>query len=123
MQTWGKPIEGPTEAEFCAFKFRTIQANPDMVNMVTLVCMGVCVYKAYLAVCVDDRAQKLPGASSSIHAHHAQNLQETQAPQEWGGEDVALAPRWHHRQWSNQYYDVWRVERQHPPPPPKKSVN
>lgn len=36
---------------------------------------------AYLAVCINDRSQKLPGASSAVHAQHAQDLQEAHASQ------------------------------------------
>lgn len=93
VRTWGKPMG--------------VQRTYGDSN---LAWAWVC--KAYLAVCVDYRAQKLPGAASSIHSHHAQNLQETKAPQEGGGEDVALAPCWHHRHWGYQYYDVWKAERE-----------
>lgn len=44
----------------------------------------------YLAVGVDDGAQQLPGAAATVHAHHAQDLQEAHAAQRRGGEDVAL---------------------------------
>lgn len=33
----------------------------------------------YLSVCVDNGAQKLPGAASAVHPHHPQNLEEAQA--------------------------------------------
>lgn len=44
----------------------------------------------HLAVGVDDRAQQLPGAAATVHAHHAQDLQEAHAAQRRGGKDVAL---------------------------------
>lgn len=63
------------KCDFAVFKLEIVQpyGRPDMPE---------CVYKANLAVRIDNRAQKFPGASSSIHSHHPQNLQETKAPQE-----------------------------------------
>ena len=69
------------------------------------VCASVVIH---LAVCVDHRAQQLPGAPSSVHSYHAKDLQETQAPQHRGGKDVALAARWHHRHRRYQHDDVCR---------------
>lgn len=40
-----------------------------------------CVAHSHLAVSVNDRAQKFPGASAPVHANHAQDLQEAHAPQ------------------------------------------
>lgn len=61
---------------------------------------------AHLAVCVDHRAQELPGAAAPVHADHAQDLQEPQTPEGRGGKDVPLGPRRQHGDGRDQHHDV-----------------
>ena len=61
---------------------------------------------SYLTVCVDGGPQQFPGASSSVHAQHPQDLQEAQAAQ-GRGQHIALVTHRHHRHRGNQHEDVW----------------
>lgn len=61
---------------------------------------------AHLAVCINYRSQQLPGAPSTVHPQHAQDLQKPQAPDGWGGKNVALRSSSQHRQWGDQHHDV-----------------
>lgn len=65
-------------------------------------CLGL----AHLAVRVDHGAQQLPGATPPVHADHAQDLQEAQAPERRGGKDVALGARCQHGNGRDQHHDV-----------------
>lgn len=65
-----------------------------------------CLGPAHLAVCVDHRAQELPGATAPVHADHAQDLQEPQTPECRGGKDVPLGARGQHGDGCNQHHDV-----------------
>ena len=40
---------------------------------------------------VDDGAQKLPGAAASVHAHHAENLEEAETAESRRGENLPAA--------------------------------
>lgn len=90
-----------SEPHSSRYQQETLSVPRDLVLQLTAVHACVFIAHSYvlsnLAVCVDYRAQKLPGTSSSVHPHHAQDLQETKAPQDRGGEDVALASRRDHR--------------------------
>lgn len=65
---------------------------------------------SHLTVCINYRSQQLPGASPAVHAHHAQDLKETEASQRGGGEDVTLATGWHHSNGGDEHNDVWGVK-------------
>ncbi len=41
-----------------------------------------------LAMCIDHRAEQLPGAAATVHAHHAQNLEESKAAKGRRGKDL-----------------------------------
>lgn len=72
---------------------------------------SVCFVSADLTMSVHHRSQQLPGPTSSVHPNHPKNLQEAQAPQDWGGKHVGLAAcRRHHCHWRDQHYDVWRSQ-------------
>lgn len=60
----------------------------------------------YFAVRADGGAQELPGATPAVHPEHAQDLQETQAPQ-GRGQDIALVAHGDHRHGGDQHEDVW----------------
>lgn len=60
----------------------------------------------HLAVGINYRSQQLPGAGSAVHSQHAQDLQESQAPDGRGGKNVALRSSSQHRYWGNQHHDV-----------------
>lgn len=64
----------------------------------------------HLAMSVNHRAQEFPGASPSVHANHAQDLQEAHAAQGWRGEDVALRPSCYHSQRCYEYDEVCEEE-------------
>lgn len=68
-------------------------------------------FPAHLAVCVDYRSQQLPGASTPVHPHHPQDLQETQAAESRCRKDVALAAGRHHSNRGNEHDDVWRQKK------------
>ena len=55
---------------------------------------------------VDDRAEKFPGASATIHAHHAKDLEESQAAQGGCGEDLTSASQRDNDQTGNDRNDI-----------------
>lgn len=62
----------------------------------------------HLAVGINYRSEQLPGASTTIHTQHAQDLQESQTPDGRGGKNIALRAGCEHWYWSDQHHHVWR---------------
>lgn len=65
----------------------------------------------HLAVGINYRSEQLPGASSTIHTQHAQDLQESQTPDSRGGKNIALRAGCEHWYWSDQHHHVWEKKR------------
>lgn len=62
----------------------------------------------HLAVGINYRSEQLPGASTTIHTQHAQDLQESQTPDGRGSKNIALRAGCEHWHWSDQHHHVWR---------------
>ena len=47
----------------------------------------------YLSMSIDDGAEKLPGAPASVHSNHSEDLEEPEATEGGGSEDLASRPQ------------------------------
>lgn len=55
---------------------------------------------------VDDRTEQFPCASTTVHAHHAENLEEAEAAESRRGEDLAAASERNHDDAGHDSHDI-----------------